>query len=164
MNEPRVMIHYARANWATIEGVANDIGRGPGNETTAESVVATHMVRAADLRARGIKTIGIQKAIPVTGSDNEYVDEAGQTTFYGYDATGEAATYNGLIVVSTSFDFVMSAMSIRGLDFWKFLTNGTSFWITPDGVHLHPPGHVKRATEDAVTVWANISPWMAMAA
>jgi lysophospholipase L1-like esterase len=164
LNEPRVMIHYARANWATIEGVANDIGRGPGNETTAESVVATHMIRAADLRARGIKTIGVQKAIPVTGSDNEYVDEAGQTTFYGYDATGEAATYNGLIVVNTSFDFVMSAMSIRGLDFWKFLTNGTPFWITPDGVHLHPPGHIKRATEDAVTVWANISPWMAMAA
>jgi len=151
------MQRYARyCTFSELEGGTNDVPRGGDNGITAQSVYATQLIRMSDNRAQGVKFVGAYHLMCVTNSNNQYVDEAGQSVVFGWGAGETSEQYNAKLSAGP-FDYLMTSDSVRGVDFYKFGVNGTPNWMVDDGIHLQHEGHVFKAAESWPVRYAAIT-------
>jgi len=158
LHDARVQALARFCTFAELGLGTNDLGRSDANHTTAQSVVDTLLIMAADLRAAGIKTVGVRKLLCCTNDDTgQYITEADQRVVAGWGPSEVVDEFAALILVNPGFDYVLNGDAIRGVNRYKFAVDGiTPIWNTNDGLHPQRHGHMVLAAEDARVTWAAI--------
>jgi len=98
----------------------------------------------SDMRAAGVRKIGLMKLGPRADSTDAWVTETNQTPFAGWMSGGNPDVYNGSIN-TLGADFILDMGFVRGTDPFKWVVNGVANYSAFDNTHPSTGGHVMMA-------------------
>jgi len=136
------------ANVVVEEYGTNDIGGGgTGNPVSTLANVEGIWNTA---RAEGVQKVIRTLLMPRTASTNNWTDLTGQTPNVGWGAGEKRDTFNtGLATARQAgkFDILLDTLAVMAdpADNTRWLTNGTSKYLTTDGTHVGPAGNARLA-------------------
>ncbi|HLY04287.1 MAG TPA: hypothetical protein VKR31_00920 [Rhizomicrobium sp.] len=110
------------------------------NGCTLASLESTELQIWATMRSAGITCITRSRTGPRTHSTNNWDDETNQTYWNSnFGPGGEVSQYDTWLVSQlgqpTGVNSLMATTPFQGVDPFKWITNGTDFYGTPDGEH-----------------------------
>lgn len=106
-----------------------------GTSDAVADVMTTMQAWKTQLNTAGITKVAVAECGLLTSSDTSWIDEAGQTVATDWDEGGKVEQFNTALRAG-GFTYVFQLNAIRGVDFYKWKTNGTGNWYTEDGDHL----------------------------
>jgi|GEM_PF-1624219 len=137
------MLQYA--NVVVEEYGTNDLGQnGTGSASAIIDRVETIWSMA---RAAGVQQIIRTKLMPRTGSTDDWTTSAGQTPNNGWDLGEKRDIINAhfdTALATGTIDHVLDTLAIvaEPADPARWITNGSSDYITGDGTHVARPGNI----------------------
>ena len=126
---------------------ANDIGiSGTGD---FEGLSTRTNTIAGQMKAAGVRTVGVMELLPRTNSTDLWATKAGQSYAGQWLAGGNPDLYNQTLP-QENVDYVMKNDSVSDpTDPWLIKTDGTARSVSFDGTHFSTGGYILMAAESA---------------
>ena len=145
-NDARLTPIYSMITDGLISYGANDLGiDGLGDHVALQNRVVEITQQMKDA---GVRSVGVMKLLPRTTSTDLWATEANQTYSGQWQAGGNPDLYNQSLPLSNT-DYVLLMDSMRGVDPWKTVVDGTARYASFDGTHPSIGGYLLMADESA---------------
>lgn len=145
-NAAKAMAYWAYGKFAVDEFGTNNFASSDSLGTTQDQAAALWALAYSE----GIQGILRAKLLPrLSATSDAYQTESGQTKLAEFTTGGAADQFNtwldtqiGAGLCTTVIDWP----TVRGVDTWKWVVDGTSNYATSDGIHPSPAAHALMAT------------------
>lgn len=114
VNDPRITKFYEYATLGVINKGINDFGAG-GSGITVATLVAGNTAIMNNMKASGVRAVGVCELVPRTNSTDSWVTEANQTPLTGWDTTSSFGYIYNQQLPLPGFEFKITYTTIRGI-------------------------------------------------
>jgi hypothetical protein len=151
LNYVRWRIFVTYCNRCIEEYATNDLAGGASPATPLATIESNLSAIWTILRAQGVQKIIRTKLLDWTTSTDNWETEANQTQAAQWQSGSGVDTINNWLSsqvgVSPGPDYFVPMVSMRGVNPYNWIVNGTLDYATADGIHPAPAFHEALAGE-----------------